>query len=93
MDSLLATSSLEVVPNLVQPGETTQIVWSSSHVDACIVTASNGDTWTALESPLQGETSSPINEQTTYTLTCTTAIGTQLVQQATVGLIPTFQEQ
>jgi len=93
MDSLLATSSIEAVPALVQPGETTQIVWTSDHVNACVVTASNGDTWTALVSPLQGETSTPINEQTTYTLTCTTAIGSQLVEQAVVGIVPTFQEQ
>ncbi|OGG56264.1 hypothetical protein A2680_00590 [Candidatus Kaiserbacteria bacterium RIFCSPHIGHO2_01_FULL_55_37] len=39
------------------------------------------------------ELSSPIIQPTTYTLTCTTALGTKLVRQATVNLIPTFQEQ
>lgn len=39
------------------------------------------------------ELSSAIVQSTTYTLTCTTALGTKLIQQATVNLIPTFREQ
>lgn len=38
------------------------------------------------------EVSSPIVQRTTYTLTCTTAIGTKLISQATVNIIPKFQE-
>ncbi len=38
------------------------------------------------------EVSSPIVQRTTYTLTCTTAIGTKLVSHATVNIIPRFQE-
>lgn len=38
------------------------------------------------------ETSSPINGQTIYTLTCVTALGTQLVTQTEVNIIPSFQE-
>ncbi len=37
--------------------------------------------------------SSPITQQTTYTLTCTRAVGAPLVGTATVNLLPIFQEQ
>jgi hypothetical protein len=39
------------------------------------------------------ETSLPITQQTTYTLTCLTALGNSLVSRATVILIPVFEEQ
>lgn len=39
------------------------------------------------------ELSSEIEQPTTYTLTCTTAIGTKQISHATVNLIPIFQEQ
>lgn len=92
-DSLLATSTFEVVPSILKPGETTQVVWTSSHVNSCTVTGSNSDAWTELQSPITGETSSPISQQTTYTLDCTTAIGTHLIQSVVVNIIPKFQEQ
>jgi len=38
------------------------------------------------------EVSSPINQQTIYTLTCKTALGNSLVSRVTVNLIPQFQE-
>ncbi|GEM_PF-490743 len=38
------------------------------------------------------EVSAPINQQTIYTLTCTTALGTTQSGQATVNIIPQFQE-
>ncbi len=38
------------------------------------------------------EVSSPINQQTIYTLTCKTALGNSLVSSVTVNLIPQFQE-
>lgn len=37
--------------------------------------------------------SSPIRQQTVYTLTCTRAVGAPLVSTATVNLLPIFQEQ
>jgi len=39
------------------------------------------------------EVSQPIVQQTIYTLTCTTAVGTQQVSRATVNIIPIFLEQ
>lgn len=37
--------------------------------------------------------SSPIRQQTVYTLTCTRAVGAPLVSTVTVNLLPVFQEQ
>lgn len=93
VDALLATSSLSVKPALVRANQTTKVIWSSDHVSTCSVTATNGDTWTALRSPAAGEVSKPITEQTTYTLTCTTGLGRTQVSHATVDIIPSFQEQ
>jgi hypothetical protein len=38
-------------------------------------------------------TSKPITGETTYTLSCITLDGTPLTKQATVRIIPTFQEK
>ena len=93
IDARLATSDLSVAPTLVRAGDTTRVGWTASHMKSCVVTSTNGDTWTALNSVVGGEMSSPITQQTTYTLTCSSAIGTQFVSHATVNLVPTFQEQ
>ena len=92
-DALLATSTFSVAPVLVNSGGTTNVSWTASHMKSCVVTATNGDTWVALNSTVGGEVSSPIMQQTIFTLTCTSAIGTQFVNHVTVNLVPTFQEQ
>lgn len=92
-DSLLATGTISAVPSIVKVGATTQISWSASHVSSCVVMGSNADSWTGLQSPVDGETSGPINQPTTYTLDCTTAIGTHIEETTIVNLLPTFQEQ
>jgi hypothetical protein len=49
------------------------------------------DSWTGLSGT---KTSSPIGEQTIYTLTCTSNVGgANIVKTATVNIIPKFQEQ
>lgn len=92
-EAALASADLTVVPGLVRSGNTTQVIWTSDHVKSCTVTGTNGDTWTELASPVNGETSSPITGQTTYTLVCTTAIGTQKTSSSTVNIIPAYREQ
>ena len=92
LDALLATSTITAVPSLVEPGQTTQVSWLAAHVSSCVVTATNTDTWTGLQSPAGGQTSSPINQQTIYTLDCTTAVGVHIEHQAVVNIAPKFQE-
>jgi phage major head subunit gpT-like protein len=93
VEATLATSSISVSPVLVKQGATTQVIWSADHVVSCTVAGTNGDSWSGLQSPAQGQTSGAITAQTVYTLDCTTAIKTHLVSQATVQVIPTFQEK
>ena len=93
IDTSLATSSIEVAPALVKVGYTTQVIWNSSHVVSCQVAGTNGDTWAGGSSSAKGETSSPIQGLTVYTLTCKTALGTTLTSSATVKIVPAFHEQ
>jgi len=93
VDAQLATSAIFVSPSIVRQGDRTNVIWTSDHVRSCVVTAANGDRWEGLDSPEAGERSSPITQQTVYTLTCTTALGTQLINQATVDVLPVFEEQ
>jgi hypothetical protein len=58
----------------------------------CTASAPNGDTWTALQSPLGGNISKPISSETTYTLTWLALDGSTLTKSATVKITPTFQE-
>ena len=92
-EAALATSTITAAPSLVTAGNTTQISWTSDHVKSCIVTATNADTWTGLNSPDGGEVSSPIQAQTIYSLACTTATGSQLVNRVIVNIVPVFQER
>jgi hypothetical protein len=77
----------------VRSGNTTKVNWSSSNVKSCTVSAQNGDTWTALRSVIGGQVSTPITGETTYTLSCIPLDGSTLTKQATVRIIPTFQEK
>lgn len=100
VDARLATSSIRAVPSIVRAGETSNITWTSDHVKSCTVVGTNGDSWplTPQDGPkpaaLTGsETTSPLQTQTTYTLTCLTALGTALVDKAVVNILPVFEEQ
>lgn len=53
----------------------------------------NGNQQTTTGSISETRQSSPITQQTLYTLTCVRAAGDPLVSTATVNLIPVFQEQ
>lgn len=76
-------------PSLVRSGGTSVIKWQSRETTACTVTATNGDTW---EGTAGEKTSGVINNETTYTLTCTAFNGQTVTDQATVTIIPVFQE-
>jgi hypothetical protein len=91
--SITADLSLSVVPSLVRSGDTTKVNWSAANVQSCKVTAPNGDTWSAIQSIIGGEMSSPIKAATTYTLTCLDLQGATRTKTATVQILPTFQEQ
>ncbi len=85
--------TISVIPSLVGRGETTKVNWSSTNMTSCTVTATNNDTWSGLESPIGGETSSVISQETTYTLSCMGLDGVSKQKQATVNIVPVFNEQ
>ncbi|MBI2613056.1 hypothetical protein HYW59_04620, partial [Candidatus Kaiserbacteria bacterium] len=85
--------TIRAIPSLVRTGETTNLHWSASNVTACTVTGDNGDSFTGTISPEpQGQPSSPINEQTTYTLSCEDDDDNTLTQSTTVNILPVWSE-
>jgi len=88
------TGHLQIVPNLLGKGESTQVYWNVSDAQSCQVTGSNGDSWTGLSSPTKGETSKPITSETTYTLSCTAyGSNSNVSESQAVNVTPTFEEK
>lgn len=87
-----ADLSLRVIPSLVSRGGRTRVHWSSVGVDSCTVTATNTDTWSQLQSSIAGEVSSPITEQTRYTLRCVDSSGSEYTRTAQVSVLPLWNE-
>ena len=65
--------------------------WNVDNVTDCTVTSPN-DLWSGGTSGPSGQTSSPINQQTVFTLSCTGLDGTTIHETATAGVVPVFQE-
>jgi len=87
------SGNLQLIPGLLQSGETTLVHWSVSNARSCTVTGSNGDSWSGLSSPAKGETSKPIVSQTTYTLSCTAySTNPGVSETETVNVTPAFRE-
>lgn len=84
------TTNISAEPSLVSPGNATVIRWFSTETTACEVTSSsNGDVWTGT---FGEELSSPILEQTTYTLACTAFDNSTAVDTTVVNIVPQWQE-
>ncbi len=66
---LSAGASITVSSTFVRAGDTVEISWTADGavVNSCELTSGNGDSWTALSGT---ETTSPIYNQTVYTLIC-----------------------
>lgn len=91
-ESATADLELRALPSLVRSGQSTKLSWSARNVSSCVLEGTNRDRWEALSSRIGGEESSPIRQQTVYTLTCFT--GTQTLRKSvTVNVIPGFQER
>ena len=87
-----AILDLRVIPSLVRSGNTTKVNWSAQNVESCTVRGDNGDSWTGISSPLGGKTSKPITAETAYTLSCLDLDGTTQTRQATVRILPSWEE-
>ena len=88
------SATLKAIPMLVNTGNTTVVSWAGANVRSCTVHGTNGDSWTGVSS--FGETSSPIQGQTIYTLHCAAfpgAIPSSVDKSVTVNFIPSFNEK
>ena len=88
------SATLKAKPSLLQVGDTTTVLWSSTNANSCTIHGTNNDSWTGVSS--SGKTSSPILGQTIYTLHCIGNPGAQppsVDKSVTVNLIPQFNEK
>lgn len=87
-----ADLQIRAIPSIVAKGKTTQIHWLATGAASCAVSASNGDAWTGLQSPIGGEKTSPIQKLTIYTLACRDTRGDLQTKRTTVFAVPVFSE-
>lgn len=80
---------LKLTPSLVHRGNTTRVTWSVDNVSSCHVSG-NGDAW---DGATGNHPSSAVNAQSTYSFTCNGLDGSVLTGNATVNIIPNFQER
>ena len=88
------SATLNAAPSLLHVGNTTTVSWSATNANSCSVHGTNGDSWNGTSS--SGQTSSPIQGQTIYTLHCIGVANSNpptIDKQATVNIIPVFNEQ
>lgn len=67
--STAPTGHLLALPRLVKSGQTAKLYWNVSNILSCSVSGNN-DSWSTLSSGSNGATSSPIQQQSSYTLRC-----------------------
>lgn len=91
-DSITPDLSLRALPSLLRSGQSTRLSWAATNVSSCVVEGTNRDRWEATSSRVGGEQSSPIRQQTIYTLTCFTDTQT-LRKSVTVNVLPGFEER
>ena len=85
----VVTGTFTIHPVLVHSGATTTVTWTTQDAYYCIVSGTNGDTWTATAGT---RTSSVITSPVTFTLTCGGPAGTTTVSAGTSTVVPSWQE-
>jgi hypothetical protein len=86
--------NLKAIPSLVQREDVTQIFWNVENASECAVIGSNGDSWVGSTSGLGGKITSPILEETSYTLSCSALIEGDkgLEENIQVKVAPIYRE-
>ncbi|MFC1732230.1 hypothetical protein ACFL6I_18130 [candidate division KSB1 bacterium] len=83
--------SITATPSLLQSGDTSEIAWTATNVNSCSISEDSSvitDSWSGASGT---QTSSPIVEETIYTITCQTD-ASDVSENVTVRLVPIFQE-
>lgn len=81
--------NFSVVPKLVQRGSTVSVEWSTTNMQECTVSSTNGSTWTGLSGTKE---SLPITDQTIFTIKCKDMTGITVTRAETVNIVPIFCE-
>ena len=82
--------SLNLAPEkVVRSGDRVRVSWSAQNVQSCTVSGTNGNFWTGTSG---NRNSSPITEETVFTLTCTDLMSGQVSVSETIRILPSFQE-
>ena len=87
------TGNITATPSLVRREDTTVVSWTTQYTTSCTVTENNPDitdSWTGASGT---HTSSPLTQQTIYTLTCTGVDGSTLTDRVTVNIVPIEDEK
>lgn len=87
-----AELSLTADPALVHIDARTQLTWTAVNVSSCTLSGDNGDSWTFSEGN-DSRLSSPLTSETTFTLSCLDSEDVTQSVNATVKLIPRFDEE
>ena len=86
---------LKVLPSILRKGNSARVSWNVSNVQSCTVSG-NGDVWNTTSSGSDGNTTSPINQQVVYTLSCQALPGgspSSIVETKTVNIAPIWSER
>ncbi|MCR4325817.1 MAG: hypothetical protein NUV59_03345, partial [Patescibacteria group bacterium] len=83
------TGHLQATPQIVPTGLPTTITWNVDNVSDCTVSGDNGDGWSGTSG---SHSSSPILQQTIFTLHCDPLDGSTLNESVVVNVLPIFQE-
>lgn len=82
-------ADISVMPTFTRSGGVTFVRWLSTEAHSCTLTGTNGDTWSALWGE---EETSPITQETDYTLSCQGFDGSTVTDTATVRITPEWEE-
>ena len=84
---------LTAIPQILPSGLTTMLFWDVANVSSCTVTGTDGEHWSGASSPTNGQATSPILQQTTFTLACSGLDGSSINESIVVNVLPVFQER
>ena len=88
------SATLKATPSLLHIGATTNLTWTSENASSCTVVGNNGDSWSGTS--FDGQVSSPIQGETTFTLHCVGVSGSvppTVDKTEVVDIIPQFNEK
>jgi len=88
-----ASITLEADPALAPENASASLVWSAANVEenSCTLSGTNGDSWN-LSGASGTKTTSPLVEETIFTLSCTDLNEDPVATSVTVKLLPSFEE-